>query len=56
MVGPENVWTFAPGDSLNLDAIGLDCLVVGSADGCDGAIARLLHAPGVISADSTGAD
>ena len=56
MVGSENVRTFAPGNSLNLDAIGLDGLVVGSADGCDGAIARLLHAPGVVGADGTGAD
>lgn len=56
MVRPENVWTFAPGNSLDLDAIGFDGLVVGSADGCDGAVARLLHAPGVISADGTGAN
>jgi len=56
MVGLEDMGALAPGCGLDLDALGLDGLVVGSADGGDGAIARLLQAPGVISSDGTSAD
>lgn len=56
MIGLENVRTFTPGNCLDLNAISLYGFVVGSTDSCDGAVACLLHAPGVIGTNSTGAD
>jgi len=56
MIGTEDMGTIAPCRGLDFNAFGLDLLVIGSADSCDGAIARLLDAPCVVGSDGTSAD
>jgi hypothetical protein len=56
MIRFEDMRSLAPSYSLDLNTLGLDSLVVGSADGSDGAVPCLLEAPGVVSTDGTSAD